>query len=47
MLKKHLNKFVIMYLDDIIIHLNTVEKHKKHIKWVLKRFHKENILIAI
>jgi ribosome-interacting GTPase 1 len=35
------------YLDNIIIYLNSVEEHKEHIKWVLRKLYKENMLIAI
>jgi ribosome-interacting GTPase 1 len=35
------------YLNDIIIYLNSIEEHKEHIKWVLKKLHKENILIIV
>jgi ribosome-interacting GTPase 1 len=35
------------YLDNIIIYLNSVEEYKKHIKWVLKKLYKENILVAV
>jgi hypothetical protein len=42
-----LNDFIIAYLDNIIIYLNSEEKYKKYIKWVLKKLYKENILIAI
>jgi ribosome-interacting GTPase 1 len=35
------------YLDDIIIYLNSVEKYKEHIKWVLRKLYKENMLVAI
>jgi ribosome-interacting GTPase 1 len=35
------------YLDNIIIYLNSVEEHKKHIKWVLKKLYKENIPVAV
>jgi ribosome-interacting GTPase 1 len=35
------------YLDDIIIYLNSKEEHKKHIKWVLRKLYKENILVAV
>ena len=35
------------YLDNIIIYLNTKEKYKEHVKWVLKRLYDENIPIAI
>ena len=47
MLGEHLNKFVIAYLNDIIIYLNTVEEHKEHIKWVLKKLYNKNILVVI
>jgi hypothetical protein len=35
------------YLNDIIIYLNSVEKHKEYIKWVLKKLHKENMPVAV
>jgi predicted transcriptional regulator len=35
------------YLDDIIIYLNSVEEHKKHIKWVLRKLYKKNMLVAV
>jgi ribosome-interacting GTPase 1 len=35
------------YLDDIIIYLNSVEEHKEHIKWVLKKLYKENMLVTV
>jgi ribosome-interacting GTPase 1 len=35
------------YLDNIIIYLNSVEKHKEHIKWVLRKLYKENILVIV
>jgi len=31
-LKKHLNEFVIAYLDNIIIYLKLKEEHEKHVK---------------
>jgi len=46
-LGEHLDKFVMAYLDNIIIYSNIEEEHKKHIKWVLKKLHKENIPVAI
>jgi hypothetical protein len=42
-----LDDFIIAYLDDIIIYLNSVEEHKEYIKWVLKKLHKKNILIIV
>ena len=31
----HLSDFVMIYLDDILIFLDTLEQHYKHLKWVL------------
>ena len=36
-----------VYIDDIIIYLNSKKEYKKYIKWVLKRLYKENMLVAI
>ena len=47
MLGEHLDKFIIAYLDNIIIYFNTKEEHKEYIKWVSKKLYKENILVAI
>jgi len=47
MLGEHLDKFIIVYLDDIIIYLNSEEGHKKYIEWVLQRLYNKEILIAI
>ena len=47
MLGEHLDKFVIVYLDNIIIYLNTKEEYKKYVKWVLKRVYDKNIPITI
>jgi hypothetical protein len=46
-LGEHLDDFIMAYLDDIIIYLNSVKEHKKHIKWVLRKLYKENILVAV
>jgi ribosome-interacting GTPase 1 len=35
------------YLDDIIIYLNSVEEHKEHIKWVLRKLYKENMPVTV
>jgi hypothetical protein len=35
------------YLNNIIIYLNSVEEHKEYIKWVLKKLHKENMLVIV
>ena len=36
-----------VYLDNIIIYLNSKEEYKKYIKWVLSRLYKENMPVAI
>ena len=36
-----------VYLNNIIIYLNSKEEHKEYIKWVLGRLYKENILVVI
>jgi hypothetical protein len=35
------------YLNNIIIYLNSVEEHKEHIKWVLRKLYKKNILVVV
>jgi len=47
MLEKHLDEFVMAYLNNIIIYLDLEEEYKKHIKWVLERLYNKNILIVI
>ena len=36
-----------VYLDDIIIYLNSKQEHEEYIKWVLKRLYKKDMPIAI
>ena len=36
-----------VYLNNNIIYYNSKEEYKRHIKWVLGRLYKENILIII
>ena len=36
-----------VYLDNIIIYLNSKKEYKEHIKWVLGRLYKENMLVII
>ena len=35
------------YLDNIIIYFKNKQDYKNHVKWVVKRLYKEQILIAI
>ena len=36
-----------VYLDNIIIYLNSKKEYKEHVKWVLSRLYKENIPVII
>ena len=48
MLGKHLDEFIIAYLDNIIIYSDLKKKeHEKHVKWVLERLYKKNIPVVI
>jgi len=46
-LREHLDEFIIAYLNNIIIYLNTKEEYKKYVEWVLKRLYNKNIPIII
>jgi len=46
-LGEYLDKFVIVYLNNIIIYLENKEEHREHIKWVLKRLQEEQMLVVI
>ena len=36
-----------VYLDDIIIYLNSKKEYKEYIKWVLNRLYKKNMPVII
>ena len=42
-----MDNFIIVYLNNIIIYLNSKKEYKEHIKWVLRRLYKENIPVII
>ncbi|WP_044908690.1 reverse transcriptase family protein, partial [[Clostridium] innocuum] len=46
-LKKFLGKFVIVYLDDILIFSKTREEHLLHVRQVLQRLKEEKLLINL
>ena len=46
-LKEYLNKFITVYLNDIIIYFNSKEEHFQYIKQVLQRLIDEKMLVAI
>ena len=43
MLYDHLNKFVIAYLNDILIFFKTEKKHEKHVKKILKKLQEKKL----
>ena len=47
MLGKHLDEFIIAYLDDIIIYSNNKKEYFQHIEQVLQRLVNKKILVAI
>ena len=42
-----MDDFVIVYLNNIIIYLNSKKEYKEYIRWVLESLYKENILVII
>ena len=42
-----MDDFITVYLDDIIIYLNSEKEYKEYVKWVLNRLYKENMLVVI
>ena len=46
-LREHLDKFVMVYLNNIIIYSISEEEYKEYIKQVLKRLQEEQILVVI
>ena len=46
-LGEHLDEFIIVYLNNIIIYFNSEEEHFQHIKWVLQRLIDEKMPVAI
>ena len=46
-LKEYTGKFVIVYLDDILVFSRSKEEHLEHLKLVLKTLQKEKLLINL
>ena len=46
-LKEFIGKFVIVYLDDILIFNKTKEEHFRHVRSVLKKLQQNKLLINL
>jgi hypothetical protein len=46
-LKDFIGKFVIVYLDDILVFSNTKEEHFRHLKMVLRRLQQETLIVKL
>ena len=46
-LGEYLDKFIIAYLDNIIIYFNSKKEYFQYIKWVLQRLVDKKMLVAI
>ena len=43
LMHKYLDKFVVMFIDDILIYSKSEEEHKEHLKIVLQKLHEHQI----
>ena len=46
-IKYFIGKFVIVYLDDILIFSQTKEEHLRHLKYVLEMLQKDKLLMNV
>ena len=46
-LKEHLNVFVIIYLDNILVYLKNEKDHKKHVRQILNTLKKADLRIIL
>ena len=47
MLKEFIGKFVIVYLDDILIFIKTIKEHFRHVRSVLEKLQQNKLLINL
>lgn len=46
-LKEFIGKFVIVYLDDILVYSQTKEEHLRHLRYVLEKLQEEKLLVNV
>lgn len=47
LLGEYLNEFVVVYIDDIMIYSDTFEDHVKHIRMVLEKIKRANLILKL
>ena len=45
-LREHLNMFVVIYLDNILVYLKNKKDHKKHVRQILNTLKKADLMIV-
>ena len=45
--RKHLNEFVLVFLDDIVVYSNTLEEHERHLRHVLQRLREQRLYVKL
>jgi hypothetical protein len=46
-LHEYLDVFIVVYLDDILVYLKLKEEHVRHVKLVLEKLKKNNLLLKL
>ncbi len=46
-LRQYIEKFIQVYLDNVIIYSNNLDEHKKHIKTVFEKIKEANLKLKL